>query len=177
MFPPGWHETVRRHQRQTKGLVLAQSGPCLETRDLEGSEDFVYGRDFGAIDAAALDGLELAESWFLGVLVCPGDDLSMLASWAARLRRDDLDRIRFYVHDDVDLVEAFHPWYAAGLPSPDTEPFVEGPRFTGSSGGTTATKSFATRSASAGRATRAEFADRRAASSPTANRASRDRSS
>lgn len=129
MASGGWHETVRKHHKRTVGYVLARSEPCLATRDLEVSDEYIYGRDFQALGPGDLDGLDLPESWFLGVLVCPGDDLSEVAAWAVQLEERDVDRIRFYVHDDADLVPAFKPWYAQGLVSPKTEPLVLGPRF------------------------------------------------
>lgn len=49
MASGGWHDTVRQHHKRTAGYVLAQSEPCLSTRDLEASDDYVYGRDFEAV--------------------------------------------------------------------------------------------------------------------------------
>lgn len=129
MFPPGWHETVRKHHKRTAGYVLAQSDPCTETRDLEASDAYVYGRGFEALEPDDLQDLDLPASWFLGVLVCPGDDLTTIAEWVAQLDEASLVRIRFYVHDDADLVAAFEPWYERGLPSPKTAPLTLGPRF------------------------------------------------
>lgn len=129
MFPPGWHDTVRRRHRRTQGWAFAQSEPCLATRDLEASDEYVSGRRFEALGPADLEGLKLPPSWFMGVLVCPGDELTSLVEWAVRLPGPELRRVRFYVHDDADLVVVFKPWYAAGLPSPDTEPLVVGQQF------------------------------------------------
>ena len=129
MLPPGWHDVVRRHPRRTQGWVLAQSGPCLATRDLEASGEYVSGRLFQALAPADVEGLKIPASWFLGVLVCPGDELVALSDWAAQLPKPNLHHIRFYVHDEADLVAVFKPWYAAGLPTPDTEPLVVGERF------------------------------------------------
>jgi hypothetical protein len=127
MASGGWHETVREHHKRTAGFVLAQSEPCVSTRDLEAS-NYVYGREFQALASSDLDELELPESWFMGVLVCPGDDLTVLAKWVADLDEEDLSRIRLYLHEDLDIVDVLEPWYGEGLPSPKTEPLLRSRR-------------------------------------------------
>jgi hypothetical protein len=129
MFPPGWHGTVRRYHTRTTGWVLAQSNECTATRDLEVSDEYVMGRRFEPLEPRDLQDLQLPASWFMGVLVCPEDDLTAIAEWAALLPTADLHRVRFYLHDAADPVAVFKPWYAAGLPSPDTEQLLVGKRF------------------------------------------------
>jgi hypothetical protein len=116
---PTWHDVVRRHFNGTLGLVVAQTGDCLKIQRDE--LDLVPGRRFRPVQPADLPAIELGDSWFIGVLLCPGDTTSALAAWGAAMPRTALWRIRFYVAKGTDSAAALEGWIHAGLP--------EAPRF------------------------------------------------
>ena len=109
-FPVGWHEVVRKHFANTAGYVVATSGACLEIQRQEAKhpKGKVRGRDFQPLAPAALKHLRTPASWFMGIILCPGDDVEECASWSARLDGRDRDRIVLFVHPDTsqDEVEA-----------------------------------------------------------------------
>jgi len=113
-----WHEVVHAHFKGTLGLVAAASGKCLKIQRDE--ERPVPGRAFKPINPRDLPALDLGESWFLGVLLCPGDSTDDLVAWARGLPRAALWRIRFYHTARVDLKKALAAWRDAGLPGAPT---------------------------------------------------------
>lgn len=113
---PRWHEVVRAHHRDTEGLVVAQSGRCLELQADE--RDLVPGRRFQPLRPADLARRAFPRSWFMGVLLCPGDATDALAAWARDLPPADVDRVHFYYVRGVDLQATLAGWRAAGLPEP-----------------------------------------------------------
>lgn len=117
-LPTDFAEVVRPHFDECDGVVVASSGQCLEIQAKE--EEQVPGRDFSGVRPEDLPGLELEESWLVGILLCPGDETEEVSTWASTLDPTDLDRVRFYYTPDVDLVDAFGAWYEEGLPDPRT---------------------------------------------------------
>jgi hypothetical protein len=103
-FPRGWHDYVRAHHQETSGYVVAQSGDCLEIGHQEtmGPQSRVTGRTFRAIHPRDLPRIELPQSWFMGVVLCPTDDLRPILEWMASLRSADHERIVLYVHPDFN---------------------------------------------------------------------------
>lgn len=116
-FPPQWHQVVRAHHVDTAGYVAAQRGDCLKIRDDE--RRLVFGRRFHPVAVDALPAKSrLPSSWFLGVILCPGDDTEAVAGWARELRPRDLDRIPFYHVPPVDVDATLTAWRGAGLKEP-----------------------------------------------------------
>lgn len=113
-LPPRWHAVVRAHHRETLGLVVAESGTCLKLQADE--RDLVPGRVFRPAKPAELAGWTLPRSWFLGVLLCPGDTTDALAAWAKSLAGADLERVHFYYTPRVRLADTLAAWKAAALP-------------------------------------------------------------
>lgn len=113
-MPPRWHAVVRAHHRRTVGLVVAQSGDCLKIQADE--RDLVRGRAFQPLRPGELARRAIPKSWFLGVLLCPGDTTDALAAWAKTLAPDDLERIHMYYTPSVDLRRALAAWTREGLP-------------------------------------------------------------
>ena len=103
-YPSGWHEYVKAHHRATSGYVVAQSGACLDIKHQEtaGPRSRVPGRTFRPIDPSDLSSIRLPKSWFMGVILCPSDDIRPILIWIASLVRSDHDRIVLYVHPDFD---------------------------------------------------------------------------
>lgn len=113
-IPPRWHAVVRAHHRHTEGLVVARSGDCLKIQADE--RTLVPGRAFRPLRPAELARRALPKSWFLGVLLCPGDTTEELARWAKTLASPDRERIHFYYTRGVGLRQALSAWARAGLP-------------------------------------------------------------
>lgn len=110
-------EIVRAHWRDTTAFLLATSEPCMSLRELEIAR---VRRLLVGLAPEELSTLRLPDSWLLAVLLCPGDDTASLVPFVAGLPPRDRDRVVFFLHPDADLVQAFHAWYAAGLPDPHT---------------------------------------------------------
>lgn len=113
--PPDFASVVRASWRRTTGYVVASSPRCvaLQRRSLA-----IVDRVLEAVRLSDLAGLRPAQSWFMGILLGPGDATEFLGGWARRLAAGDLTRLRFYVLSSTDLVAAFQGWYAVELPDP-----------------------------------------------------------
>lgn len=116
-LPPGWHEVVRKHWRGTPGYVLAVSGDCLDLQaeETEGERGRVPGRDFRAHPPGNLHGFRPVGSWFLGILLCPGDDVHEILAWTRSLPSADAERVVFYVHPGFDRA-AMADWHSSTRP-------------------------------------------------------------
>ena len=103
-YPHGWHEYVRSHLRDTTGYVVAQSGTCLAIKDQEttGPLGRVPNRRFQALRQADLQTLRLPRSWFMGFILCPGDDFQAVLAWIKGLAKADHERVVLYMHPDFD---------------------------------------------------------------------------
>lgn len=124
-YPAGWHDVVRRHYAKTAGYVVAQTGDCLNVQSDEtlGPQTRVPGRAFRAMPPTQLAGLSPPKSWFMGIVLCPDDDLRPIVQWFAKLDAADRDRVMLYIHPDVDEHGARVVWEAIGAPAPRTTPF------------------------------------------------------
>lgn len=116
-YPPGWHAYVRRHLQDTAGYVVAQSGTCLSIKDQEatGPRNRVPNRTFRAMDPADLVHVLLPKSWFMGIILCPGDDLGPILRWMKGLAKADHDRVVLYVHPGFDQKAGAERLRAASL--------------------------------------------------------------
>lgn len=99
---------VRRHWRETTGYLVADREPCItvahdEIRHVKRRFEFVALENVPALTPLG--------SWFMGVIVCPDDDLTGLAQWA---QKNDASRVHFYFHKDTHLRQ-LTPWQEAGL--------------------------------------------------------------
>lgn len=115
--PSDFSAVVRAHHEESTGYVVASSGECL---GIQRDEIEFVNRNLQGARPADLDALDPDGSWFMGVLLCPGDGTSEVGAFAAGLPPEDRHRVRFYVHPDVDLVSALEGWYEAGLGDPMT---------------------------------------------------------
>lgn len=113
--PPGYPDVVRTHHRKTAGYLLATHPAC---REVVGEELERVARNLKPIEPEGLARFRPAGSWFLAVLLCPGDDTEAIAAWASRLKLEDLERVRFYLHPKADLETAMDAWLKAGLELP-----------------------------------------------------------
>ena len=116
-YPSGWHQYVKAHHKDTAGYVVAQTGDCLKIRHQEttGAQSRVTGRGFQPIHPRDLPGIQLAASWFMGVIFCPGDDLSPVLAWITHVRPVDHGRIVLYIHPAFDQVAGAKLMRAANL--------------------------------------------------------------
>lgn len=120
--PPRWTETVRRHWKDTVGFVAAQSAECLEVQTQEswGPATRVPGRRFRPIPTAELAKLVLPASWFMGIILCPGDDIHPILSWLESLDSAGRERVILYVHPRFQEAAARQAWNDHGLGAPKT---------------------------------------------------------
>ncbi|HLE47258.1 MAG TPA: hypothetical protein VI818_03090 [Candidatus Thermoplasmatota archaeon] len=116
-LPPDWQDVVRKHWRDTPGYVVAASGACLDVQAQEtvGERGQVPGRQFQAHRPGALRGFRPTGSWFMGILLCPGDDVLGILEWTSGLSSADAERVVFYVHPRFDRV-AMAAWHASTRP-------------------------------------------------------------
>jgi hypothetical protein len=123
-FPVGWHQVVREHFSRTAGYVVAQSGACLDIQSQERKhpKGRVRGRDFQPLTPEALKTLESPGSWFMGIILCPGDNVEPYAKWSAGLDARDRDRIVFFAHPDVSADEIDDAWSRATGSHPQIVP-------------------------------------------------------
>lgn len=112
-------QQIRKHRLETTGYVVLRPGNCFGLKP----QDFtkVAGRRLVPLGADQPPVHPLPRSWVLVVLVCPGDDLTGLATWGAKLTRADLHRVWFYELRGQDARASYKPWVAAGLPYPPRE--------------------------------------------------------
>lgn len=106
---PEFSAVVRRHWKDTTGYLVAGAQPCIQVAH---DEIRHVQRRFVFVDATSIYGLEPEGSWFMGIIVCKGDELDALAEWA---RDHEAERVHFYLHKDADPAQ-LTPWRDAGLP-------------------------------------------------------------
>lgn len=100
---------VRRAWPKTAGFLVAGEPPCIpivrdEIRHVRRRLSFVSLED--------VESVTVSGSWFMAVIVCPGDDLTGLARWATG---HDVHRVHFYLHADTPK-RRLAPWRDAGHP-------------------------------------------------------------
>lgn len=124
-FPVGWHALVRANHRNTVGYVVAENGDCLDVQTFEsiGPRTKVPGRRFQPIRPAQLAALALPKSWFMGIVLCPGDPVADVVTWLRARTPAERERVVLYVHPKVDEEEAGRAWKEARLPPPRTTQF------------------------------------------------------
>lgn len=94
--PEDWTTVVRKHAHSTLAIIVSARHPsCLK---MAADEVKFINR---WMTHAAVDDLpgQLPDSWFMAVIVCPGDDLSLLAEW---MTVHGANRVRFYLHRDAE---------------------------------------------------------------------------
>lgn len=123
-LPPGWHDIVRRHVAETAGHVVAQRGDCLEiqTQETRPPRGKVGGRDFQPLSPDALLALKPPPSWFVGIILCPGDDLKIYALWHTSLDVRDRDRVVLFIHREFQDEQIDEMWSKAKGSPPLTVP-------------------------------------------------------
>lgn len=112
-----WHQhpdatdVVREHWHEAECFLVAARPTCIDIRDDE----------VGAIDRLLhggspddLDAWIRPASWFVAVLLCPGDDTAALVRATERLGLD-ARRFHFYLHAEASF-DALRAWADAGLP-------------------------------------------------------------
>lgn len=109
---PDWHDTVLRHWEDTTAYLLGFRKPCIDIRDAELREIRDH-RVVVSLDARELTTWKPPKSWFMAVLLCPGDDLKPLLDWIKK-RGVDANRIHLYVHRHQDVDEFATAWEEAG---------------------------------------------------------------
>lgn len=121
-FPPGWHDIVREHHAKTAGYVVAQTGDCL---DLQAQEQRhpkgrLRGREFTPIPISNLATQRLPVSWFLGIILCPRDDLEPILDWYITLPAEGRDRVVLFFHPKFAKDSLDQAWGRRGAPAPQT---------------------------------------------------------
>jgi hypothetical protein len=116
---PDWHDVVAKNWHKTTAYLYALREPCLiiQQDELEAIQD---NRVLVGLDEAAIHAWTPTGSWFLAVILCPGDDTQTLVQWIHDHDADP-DRIHFYAHPDTDPYQALEAWKQAGLPPPQVD--------------------------------------------------------
>ncbi len=117
---PGWTRKTKPHLDETAGYVLAESGGCLDVQLQEtlprSRGGRVPGRRFVPLSLDQLVRLAPPPSWFLGILLCPGDPTEALVRWARAQPAAYLARIVAYHAPRFDVDAFVDVWTRAGLP-------------------------------------------------------------
>jgi len=97
--PEDWTRVVETHSHSTLAFIVSSHQPsCLKmaTDEVEFIDRWMK--------RVILDQLptRLPDSWFMAVIVCPGDDLERLAAW---MTKNGADRVRFYLHKDAGAAQ------------------------------------------------------------------------
>lgn len=114
-----WHahphagRIVRENWHRAQAFILAQREPCIGIRDEE-LRSISDNRLLAGGLPQDLDGWERPESWFIAVVVCPGDDTVAIARHVVANRLEPR-RVHFYLHADASP-SALVAWRDAGLP-------------------------------------------------------------
>ncbi len=115
---PGWlgesYELAQENVGRIQILLLAQSAECSAVQSLYPLKDCDWS--VTRISMSDLADLALKDSWFMAVLVCPGDGLDDLIQWAKWLDRPEARRIQFFARPSVEEDSIEDPWIEAGLP-------------------------------------------------------------
>lgn len=105
-----WTRIVQSNWRKLTAYIVSSAHPsCVKMALEEVSE---INRVMRHVTLADVQAVRPPRHWFMAVIVCPGDDLTGLAAWAAR---HDARRIHFYLHRDAD-VKCLETWRDTGLP-------------------------------------------------------------
>ncbi len=130
-----WHDhpdasrIVREHWQEAQCFIVAEREPCI---GIAGDEVGNIGdnRRIIAGPADALAAWQPPASWFIAVIVCPGDDTLTLTNHVRR-RGFDPARVHFYLHAE-GTAESLKAWRDAGLPldrvddrAPNGRPFTD----------------------------------------------------
>lgn len=108
-----FRDVVAAHHQDSDAVLVAATDPCLSIAYDESAN--VTGRSFRIDRPQGLAGLELRASWLMAVLLCPGDDTSLVSAWVRGGDRDPR-RILFYLHPTTDARRALAAWREAGFP-------------------------------------------------------------
>jgi len=105
--PEDWTSVVSAHKHACKAFIVSSHNPsCLKMA----KDEVAHIRRW--MESRTVDDLpdKVPESWFMAVVVCPGDDLGPLATW---MSTHGGDRVRFYLHAASDP-SSLRPIQAAG---------------------------------------------------------------
>ena len=112
-----WHShpdaatVVRDHWRNREVYLVAQREPCVTIRDDEVAN---IDRLLSGGMPEDLDAWARPASWFIAVVLCPGDDTQAITAYV-REHGLDASRVHFYLHPDTRL-SVLSAWAEAGLP-------------------------------------------------------------
>jgi hypothetical protein len=93
--PEDWTRVVANHSHSTLAFIVNRNQPNCLTMAADEVEHI--DRWMQQILLADLP-VTIPDSWFMAVILCPGDDLRPLAAW---MTRHGADRVRFYLHRDA----------------------------------------------------------------------------
>lgn len=108
--PDDWTTVVKANWKRLTTYIVSSDHPsCVKMA----KDDIRFiDRHMKHVPLGEVAALDPPDHWFMAVILCPGDDLGVLAKWAAD---QDADRIHFYLHKDTD-VQVLAPWRDADLP-------------------------------------------------------------
>lgn len=109
MSQPDFASVVAKSWMKTTGFIVSSREPCISI----GRDEVRHvKRRLVPVHLEDVPRLRPTGSWFMAVIVCPGDDLEGVARWA---KGKDAERVHFYLHANARAAQ-LAPWQDAGLP-------------------------------------------------------------
>lgn len=119
--PQDFSAVVAKNWPKSIAYILASTEPCIHIRDDEVGH-IGGNRNLVAITTDDLDRIDRDRIWVLGIVLCPGDEITSITAWV-RKNRIHPGHLWFFLHPSVDM-GVLEPWAAAGYPTNQVD-FVE----------------------------------------------------
>lgn len=101
------------------GYVVSYDGDCQRFRDREVDHEEVPYRNFVPLTPDELEPGNLEELWYMGILVCPDEEVAPIADRVAEFPQElGRNRVGLYLAPNVDEIRVIREWKEAGLGPP-----------------------------------------------------------
>lgn len=101
------------------GYVVSYDGDCRSYRESEVDAENVPNRNFVPLTPDELGPGELEDLWYMGIIVCPDEDVQSIAETVADLAEDiGRGRVSLYLAPGVDEKRVIQEWKEAGIGVP-----------------------------------------------------------
>lgn len=100
------------------GYVVSYDGDCESFREREVNLE-TLNRNFIPLTPDDLGSRDLEDLWYMGIIVCPGEDVLPIAEQVADIAEGiGRDRISLYLAPGIDELSVVQRWKEAGLGPP-----------------------------------------------------------
>lgn len=101
------------------GYVVSYDGECQNFREQEADPGNVPNRTFIARTPEELEPGSLEDLWYMGIIVCPGEDVGPIAAAVAQIDAEiRTGRISLYLAPGVDELDVVKRWKEARIGPP-----------------------------------------------------------